>query len=176
VWLGVLLAVGGLFMLFYHLEEGFSIGIGDALLFMCAVFFAAHIVCLDAFTKQIDHIYLSMVQLFSCSVFNLIFAFIFDDFSLEAIYNAKWSILYCGIMSSGVAYTLQVVSQKNLEATLAAIVASTESVFSAIGGVIFGLDHIAPIGYIGCVIIFIGITISQVNIDFIFKKIKRYKK
>ena len=91
--------------------------------------------------------------------------FIFEEPSFESIYLAKWSILYCGILSVGVAYTLQVVAQKRSDPTIAVIILSTESVFSAVGGVLFGIDSISLIGYVGCAFIFCGIIISQINIE-----------
>ena len=72
-------------------------------------------------------------------------------------------ILYCGVFSGAVGYTLQVIGQKGVNPTLAAIVLSTESVFSAIGGAIFGIDDISLVGYVGCAIIFTGIIIAQID-------------
>ena len=93
-------------------------------------------------------------------------AFELPAFSFANIIDAKWDILYCGVMSVGIAYTLQIVGQKRSDPTFAAIVFSLESVFSAVGGVMFGIDHITVLGYIGCAVIFAGIVISQLE----FKK------
>ena len=106
--------------------------------------------------------------------------FLFEKPTVEGILDAKWAIAYCGILSVGVAYTLQIIAQKNVPATIASLVMSlesvfsvlagwvilsTESVFSAIGGVLFGNDSISPIGYVGCACIFAGILISQLTFE-----------
>jgi drug/metabolite transporter (DMT)-like permease len=82
---------------------------------------------------------------------------------MGAILDAKWSVLYCGIFSSGVAYTLQIIAQKRSDPAMAAIVLSTESMFSAIGGLIFKIDKIAILGYVGCLMMFAGIVLSQIE-------------
>ena len=89
--------------------------------------------------------------------------FLFEEPTLSGLLAAKIPILYCGVLSVGVAYTLQVVAQSKVPATLAAIVLSTESVFSAIGGVIFGTDTISLFGAFGCVVFFFGIVVSQLE-------------
>ena len=95
---------------------------------------------------------------------------IFEMPTIEGIRAAAIPILYAGVLSVGVAYTLQVISQKRADPTFASIIFSTESVFSAVGGVLFGIDSISFVGYLGCVFIFGGIVISQ--IDFSNKKFK----
>ena len=92
--------------------------------------------------------------------------------TIENIRDAAIPILYAGVLSVGVAYTLQVIGQKRADPTFASIIFSTESVFSAIGGVIFGIDSISFVGYMGCLLIFSGIVISQID----FKKKKSREK
>ena len=89
---------------------------------------------------------------------------LFDRPTVSGIMDAKWALLYCGVLSVGVAYTLQVVAQKKADPTFAAIVLSTESVFSAIGGSLFGIDSISVLGYVGCALMFAGIVISQIPV------------
>ena len=104
----------------------------------------------------------------------MIAAVIFEDISLAGILAAKWAILFCGLLSVGVAYTLQVLAQKRADPTYAAIVFSTESVFAAVGGLLWNLvtpealhvdQDILPIGYVGCLVIFSGIVLSQLNLS-----------
>jgi drug/metabolite transporter (DMT)-like permease len=90
---------------------------------------------------------------------------IFEEPTIAGIYSARYAILYCGVLSAGVAYTLQVVAQKKADPTFAAIAFSSESVFSAIGGALFGIDNISLIGYIGCAFITFGIIIAQLVFD-----------
>ena len=91
--------------------------------------------------------------------------FIVEEPQISSILDAKWAILYCGVLSVGVAYTLQVVAQRRADPTFAAIVLSTESVFSVVGGVMFGIDKMSIFGIFGCVLIFAGIVASQLNLS-----------
>ena len=111
--------------------------------------------------KSVRSIRLSAGQFLVCGLWGVLAMFIFEQPSMGAILDAKWPVLYCAVMSSGVAYTLQVVAQKRPDPTFAAIVLSTEAVFSAIGGVLFGIDTLSVFGYIGCGLMFLGIVLSQ---------------
>lgn len=164
VWIGAVCAIGGLALLCYHPGEGLKFGIGELLLLIGALFWTAHVVIIDRLGKNIRSLHFAWGQFAVCAVLGCIAMFIFEAPSFEQVFNARWSLLYCGVMSSGIAYTLQVIAQKKSEPTLAAIVFSTESVFSAIGGVIFKIDHIAMLGYFGCLLIFIGIVVSQIEL------------
>ncbi len=163
VWLGAICAVVGLFLLCYRVGEGFSFGLGEVLLLIGSLFWTAHVMIIDRLGKNIRSLHFAWGQFAVCAFLGLSFMLIFEEPSMTAIFNAKWSILYCGVMSSGVAYTLQVVAQKRSDPTMAAIVLSTESMFSALGGVIFKIDNIAPIGYCGCLLMFAGIVVSQLE-------------
>ena len=101
------------------------------------------------------------------------FALILEDIEFGAIKSAGIPILYGGIMSVGVAYTCQILGQKDSDPTFASIVFSTESVFSAIGGALLLNEMMQGKGYLGCVLIFIGIVLSQLNISDFSKKLKR---
>lgn len=164
-WIGAVFAVIGLFMLCVKIDGSFRFGIGECLLLTCSVFFATHIIVVDLFTDRIYPLTFSFVQFLTCGVVSTLCALIFENISIESIFEAKWAILYCGILSVGVAYTLQTVAQQMSTPTYAAILFSTESVFSVIGGVIFGNDTISIVGYLGCLVIFLGILISQTNLE-----------
>lgn len=163
VWLGALCAVGGLFLLCCRPGEGLHFGLGELILLGGSFCFTAHIVIVDRMGKMIRPLHFAWGQFAVCAVLCLAMMFIFEEPEWSGIFAAKWSILYCGIMSVGVAYTLQVVAQRRADPTFATIVLSTESVFSAVGGVLFGLDSISAIGYVGCGLIFTGILISQLS-------------
>ena len=160
-WFGAILAVIGLFLLCYKADAGFSFGIGELLILIGAFFWTAHVIVIDRLGKSVRSLHLSLGQFAVCGALGIIAMFLFEEPSVTSILDAKWSILYCGILSVGVAYTLQVVAQKRVDPTFAAIVLSTESVFSAIGGVIFGIDTLSVFGYCGCVLMFLGIVLSQ---------------
>ena len=172
VWIGAFLSISGLFMLCYKLGEGFSFGVGELLLFIGALFWTAHVIVIDRFAKKIRPLHFSWGQFIVCALLGLITMFIFEEPTVSGILDAKWAILYCGVLSVGVAYTLQVVAQRRADPTFAAIVLSTESVFSAIGGALFGIDKISVLGYVGCAVIFTGIILSQIDFNDIKKKIK----
>ena len=163
VVIGAVFATVGLFLLCYRVGEGLYFGLGELLLLIGSLFWTAHVMVIDKMGKSIRSLHFSMGQFAVCGILGLIFMFIFEEPSVGAIIDAKWSILYCGVLSAGVAYTLQVVAQKKAEPTMAAIVLSTESMFSAIGGVMFGIDELTVFGYVGCGLMFAGIVVSQIT-------------
>jgi drug/metabolite transporter (DMT)-like permease len=113
-----------------------------------------------------------MMQFFVCGLLSIIFALCTETIEFSAIKSAGIPILYGGLMSVGVAYTCQILGQKDADPTFASIVFSTESVFSAIGGAIILNEIMSGRGYLGCVLIFIGIVLSQLNIESFRKKTK----
>lgn len=163
VWLGVVCAVVGLFLLCYKQGEGISFGIGELLLLIGTFFWTAHVIIIDRCAKNVRSLHFSWGQFAVCAVLGLICMFIFEEPEMSNILDAKWAILYCGVLSVGVAYTLQVIAQKKADPTLAAIVLSTESVFSAVGGFLFGIDELTVFGACGCILMFVGIVLSQLS-------------
>lgn len=160
-WVGVILALIGLYLL--SINENFSISFGDLLEVIGAVFWAVHILAIDNFTKRIDPLKLSFMQFATCSILSLITAIIFEDITMSGISSALIPILYGGLLSVGIAYTLQVVAQKNAKPSHAAIILSMESVFGAIGGAIILGESMSGRGYVGCALILAGILVSQIN-------------
>ncbi len=163
VWIASLCALIGLFLLCFKPDEGFSFGMGELLLLIGSFFWTAHMMIVDRLGKNLRSLHFAWGQFAVCAVMGLVGMFVFEAPAVENIYAAKWSLLYCGVLSVGVAYTLQIVSQKRVNPTFAAIVLSTESVFSAIGGLMFGIDRISLLGYLGCGLIFSGIVISRIE-------------
>jgi drug/metabolite transporter (DMT)-like permease len=161
-WIGVGLAVIGLYLL--SVNENFSISYGDLLEVIGSVFWAIHILTIDHFSNKMDSLKLSCIQFATCSVLSLITAVIFESITMNGISQALIPILYGGLLSVGVAYTLQVVAQKNAKPSHAAIILSMESVFGAIGGAVLLGEVMSGRGYIGCILILIGILISQIKI------------
>ena len=172
IWLGCVLATLGLYLLCLRPEEAFSFGIGELVILIGAFFWAGHILIVDLFIARVSPLRFSSWQFFVSGALGLIAGVIFEDITWSGVWNAKWAILFCGILSVGVAYTLQVLAQKRSDPTYAAIIFSTESVFAAIGGILWNLvtpahlhvdQEILPIGYVGGLIIFAGIILSQLN-------------
>lgn len=175
VWVGAILGLVGLCMLCFKKGEGFSFGVGELLLLIGSLFWTAHVIIIDRFVKNVRPLHFSLGQFSVCAVLGIISMFIFETPTFSGIWDAKISILYCGVLSVGVAYTLQVVAQKRVAPTFAAIVLSTESVFSAVGGAIFGVDSISALGYVGCVVMFLGILVSQLDFKALIARRKRNK-
>lgn len=158
-WIGAIVAVIGLY--FLSINENFTIEFGDFLEIIGAFFWAAHIQVIGKFVKKIDAIKLSSVQFATCSVLSLITAFIFEDVNLGGISSALVPLLYGGIMSAGVAYTLQAVGQKYAKPSHAAIALSLEAVFAAIGGILLLSETMPLRGYIGSALMLAGMLITQ---------------
>ena len=172
IWLGCILATVGLYLLCLRPGEAISFGPGELVLLIGSFFWAGHILIVDRFIDRVSPLRFSSWQFFISGALGLLAGVIFEDTTWSGVWNAKWAILFCGILSVGVAYTLQVLAQKRSDPTYAAIIFSTESVFAAIGGILWNLvtpehlhvdQEILPIGYLGCLIIFGGIVLSQLN-------------
>lgn len=167
-WCGVVLAVGGLFLISF--SGGFTISFEDIVVIGCALLFAVHIVVIDRFGDNMYSLRFAMTQFAVCSLLSAAFAGIgIASGAMEAntfadIRAALVPILYGGFMSVGVAYTCQILGQKNAEPTFASIILSTESMFSAIGGALILHERMTLRGYIGCALIFAGIILTQVRI------------
>ncbi|MGN1445110.1 MAG: DMT family transporter [Eubacteriales bacterium] len=179
-WLGVLLATVGLYLLCLRSGNVPTFGLGEVMLLVGAVFWAGHILFIDRFVSEISPIRFSSWQFLVCGVLNLLFALFTEKPTAEGFRGAFWAILFCGILSVGVGYTFQVLGQRHADPTYAAIIFSTESVFATIGGILWNLitpenlhvdQEILPVGYLGCVLIFAGIILSQIPIS-----VKRRKK
>lgn len=161
-FIGAIFALAGLFLLCMSGDK-LSFTKGDIVLIIGAVFWALHILVIDKFVNDISPLKFSMTQFFVCGAVSIICALFTEDISFSAIQSAGIPILYGGLMSVGVAYTCQTLGQKNADPTFASIVFSTESVFSAIGGAIILHEIMSGRGYLGCVLIFIGIVLSQLT-------------
>ncbi len=163
VWIGAGLGLVGLCLLCVKEGGGLSFGLGELYLLIGALFWTAHVIIIDRFARRVRPVHFSLGQFTVCALLGLATMFIFEEPSWTGIWNARVAIFYCGVLSVGVAYTLQVVAQRRADPTFASIVLSTESVFSAVGGALFGVDTIPPIGYVGCALMFAAIIISQIE-------------
>ena len=160
VWFCVLLALTGLYLL--CIKEGFSIGIGDLYLFLCALAFTAHILLIDHFVQKVNGVVLSMEQFFVCGIFCSVFMFAMEKPNLHQIYLARVPILYAGIMSCGVAYTFQILGQRNMNTTIASLILSLESVVSALAGWLILKEYLSSKELLGCCLMFIAIALTCV--------------
>lgn len=161
-WLAALLAVAGLFLL--SAGEGFdTVETGDIIVLISAFFWTTHILVINKTVTDINPITFSSIQFAVCGMLNMIFALFIDTITWNGIVLTAFPILFTGLMSTGVAYTCQVIGQRDADPNYAAIVLSTECVFSAVGGAIFLGESFTLRGYLGCVLIFAGIVISQLK-------------
>ena len=172
VWIGAVLATCGLFLL--SVSDGFSVEVGDIVLLISAFCWTAQILMIDAFVDKVSPLKFSMVQFGTCGVLGLVFGMFFntDTMNMAAISSAIVPLLYGGLMSVGIAYTLQIIAQKNADPTTAAIIFSTESLFATVGGALILHETMTTRGYIGCATIFCALVISQISFKKIPKKIK----
>ena len=160
VWLGVVLATIGLYMLCMT-SESFSLSKGDFLVLICAGFFSLHILIIDYFSPKVDGVRMSCIQFFVCGVISTAIAFVFENPSLSAILSGWLPILYAGVHSCGVAYTLQIVGQKNMDPTVASLILSLESVFSVLAGWVILHQTLSVRELFGCVLMFLAIILAQ---------------
>lgn len=160
-WLSVIVAVIGLYLISVKKEDGFSISTADILLILCALFFSIQIITVDRYSAEIDGIKLSCIQFFIAGVLSTILMFIFEKPDISAILGQTIPLLYSGIMSGGVAFTLQIIGQKNCNHVLAVMLMSLESVFSALADWIIRGNTMSPRELTGCVIMFTAIIMAQ---------------
>lgn len=158
-WFGAVLALIGLYLL--CVTNGLQIGKGDWLELIGAFFWSAHILIIDKLSRNTDSLKLSFVQIAVCSLLSLIVAVASEKIELAGLLQAAVPILYGGICSVGVAYTLQIVGQKNAQPTQAAIIMSMETVFAAIGGYLILNELLGTRGLLGCLLMFAGMLIPQ---------------
>jgi drug/metabolite transporter (DMT)-like permease len=159
LWLSVALATVGLYLL--CIKAGFTIGKGDLLVIACAFGFAVHILVIDHFSPKTDGIKLSCLQFFLTGVFSVPFMTIFETVDWANIIRCWLQILYTGVMSCGVAYTLQVIGQKDVEPAVASLILSLESVFAVIAGIILLHEQVSGREVLGCIIMFAAIILAQ---------------
>lgn len=167
VWVGIALAVFGMYML--CMTSGLSLSAPDIFVLLCAVAFSFHILTVDKFASLVNGIKLSAIQFMVCGLLSLICMFIFEAPKLSEILSAAVPILYAGVLSSGVAYTFQILGQKDTDPTVASILMSLESVFAAITGAMFG-ERLSARELIGCILVFAAVIISQLDFGIIFKR------
>ena len=159
VWTAVLLAVAGLY--FLCINETFSIGKGDIFIFLCAIVYAVHILVIDYFSPKVDGVKMSCIQFFVCGVASLIPMFALEEPSIQGIMLGMTSLLYAGVLSSGVAYTLQIIGQKNVNPSIASLILSTESCFAVLAGWIVLGQKLSMRESLGCVLMFVAIILAQ---------------
>ena len=159
IWVAVVMALIGLYLL--CITDGFSIGKGDFLVLICAFLFSLHILVIDYFSPKTDGVKMSCIQFLVCGILTAIPAIILEHPNLSSFSGAWGATLYAGVMSCGVAYTLQIVGQKNMNPTVASLILSLESCISVLAGWIILGQKLSTREIIGCVVMFGAIVLAQ---------------
>ncbi|MCP4404526.1 MAG: DMT family transporter [bacterium] len=167
-WLGACLAASGMYLL--SVSEQFTIAFGDLLELIGAFFWAGHVLLIGWLTRRMNALRIAFVQFMTCSILSLLAAAFTEEISLDGIMAASLSIAYGGLLSVGVAYTLQVVAQRHAHAAHAAIILSLEAVFAAIGGWLLLGEILSPRGIFGCALMLAGMLMSQLQLKFLRRK------
>lgn len=159
IWVSVGIALVGFYLL--CMIGGFYLESGDICLLICAVLFSFHILVIDHFSPLVDGVKMSCIQFLVCGVLSAAAMLVAEQPDLSAILAAAAPILYAGVLSSGVAYTLQILGQKNYNATVATLLCSLESVFSALTGWLVLGQRLSHRELGGCVLIFFAVILAQ---------------
>lgn len=159
---GTLVALSGLYLLSIP-ADGFALVFGDVLLCISALFWTMHILFIAHFAPTADAVEISLSQLFVCTLGSAVLALLFEDISLDALSQGLFPILYAGVMSSGIAFTLQILGQKTAPPAAAAVIMSLEAVFGAVSGALLLGEVMAVRELLGCTLMLIGMILTQLS-------------
>jgi len=158
-WFGAILAMTGMY--FLSVTDDFTILKGDSLVLISALFWAIHVQLISWLLQKSNALHLSLYQFFFCSLLSLLAAIQWETTTISGIQGAMWPILYAGLFSVGIAYTLQIVAQRKAHPAHAAIILSLEAVFAVLGGYILLNETISMRGIFGCALMLAGMLLSQ---------------
>jgi drug/metabolite transporter (DMT)-like permease len=162
VWLAVIIGVAGMYLL--CVNEGFSLDRGDAMVFACALSFTGHILCCDRYAPLGNPIVISALQLLTAALICGAAAFTLEAPTWAKVASAAVPIAYCGVLSGGVGFTLQIVAQRFTDPTVASLLMSLESVFAAIAGALVLGERMRPRELVGCAVMFVAIVLVQLPV------------
>ncbi len=160
LWIGVAVAVVGLY--FLCITEQFTLSMGDLALLGCALCFSFQILSVGHFSEQVDPIALSCLQFAVMAILSLPFSLFLESPTLAAMGQAFLPVLYVGVFSCGVAYTLQIVAQKGANPTVISLLLSLESLFGVVGSAIVLHKYLTPREYLGCGLMLVAVVVSQI--------------
>lgn len=161
LWVCVAVSVVGLYLLCMAGRDALTLTGGEWQLLLCALLFSFQILLVDHFGPQLDGVQLSFAEFLMTAVLSTLFMFLFENPTPAQLAGATVSILYCGILSSGVGYTLQILGQQNLDPTIASLAMCLESVFSALAGWVVLHQTLTPVETLGCCLMFAAIVGAQ---------------
>lgn len=172
VWAGVAIAFVGLYFLSVSPEES-GLNLGDILAFVGSLFFTVQIILIEKSGEETDGVKLSLLQFIVCGALSSILMFVFETPKMDEIFAATIPLLYAGLLSGGVAYTLQIISQRNLDTTVASLLMSMESVFAVLTAWLLIQEAMTPREIFGCVVMFAAIILAQLADGLSMKKNKK---
>ncbi len=161
VWIGAALALFGIY--FLSVTGKFTLSKGDVLVFLSAFVWAFHVLVIGKYAPIANVIIIAVVQFFVCGLLSVLFAAYAEPFAIEGFREAAIPILYGGVLSVALAFTLQVVVQKHVHPSLVAIILSTEAIFAALGGWIILHETLTMRGIFGCILMLCGMVVAQIN-------------
>ena len=161
IWIGVALAITGMY--FLSVTRNFTVNPGDYYVLVCAFIWTAHVLVMGYVAPRTDAIRTALIQFIICSLLSWLVAFGWEDVQWSAILEASWPILYGGIMSVGIAYTLQVIAQQKSHPAYASIILSLETVFAVLGGWILLHEPMTGRIFLGCCLMLAGMVVVQVR-------------
>lgn len=169
VWISIVIATVGFYLL--CIEENLSMVPSDILVLICAIIFPIHILTIDHFSPKCDGVRMSMVQFFVAAVINFVIAlFVENPLDPAVMLDNALPILFLGIGSSGIAYTLQIIGQKGVNPAVASIILSLESVFGVVGTAVFLGQRLTAREYIGCAVVLVAVILSQIDLNSLKRK------
>ena len=163
VWVSVVIAAAGTYLL--SIQEDFTIAAGDLFVILCAVCFSVHILLVDRFSPSVNGVELSCIQFLVAGVFSTIVAFVVETPNVQDILRSWGPILYTGLISSGVGYTLQILGQKDTPPAVASLIMSLESVFAALSGWLLLGQGMTGREAVGCAFVFAAVVLAQIPFD-----------
>ena len=171
VWLGVALATFGMYLL--CINDGLTISYGDFLVLICALCFSVQILIVDYFSPKTDGVKLACIEFFTCGTLSAVMMLITETPPWDSVLEAWLPILYAGLFSSAVGYTLQIVAQKNVPPTAASLLMSLESVFSVLAGWVILNQAMTGRELLGCVLVFAAVLLAQIPVSAFRKLLKK---
>ena len=159
VWVGVIFGIAGLYLL--CMTDSFTLEKGDALVLICAFIFSLHILVIDHFSQKVDGIKMSCIQFWVCGILSLLCSFLFESPDLQSVLDAWMPVCYGGILSCGVAYTLQIVGQKDMNPTVASLILSLESVVAVVACFMLLGQSMSRRELFGCLMMVMAIVSAQ---------------
>ena len=159
IWISVVIAVAGLYCL--CVTEEFSVTMGDFYVLLCSFCYSAHILVIDYFTQKVDGVEMSCTQFLVCTVLSAVGMLAMETPSMPAVMACIGPLLYVGVFSSGVAYTLQILAQKDSNPTVVSLLLCLESVFAVLAGAVILGDRMSGREYFGCVLMLVAVVLAQ---------------